>query len=239
MGQTLPEPAAVGAGSPGKAMRRVCESEPDPAPANAMHVTAFPGARPVRSWLEGAVFALDRWLCRRQGVYEYWPDPQCLFRIQLVRLEDALVLSDGTRVRGGSRILALHLWNEHVPIMGRGGPTVGWARRVNRAVHVSLRELVRHLAAQPGFEDIVALCGDMRVSSAARAKQFARVLARYGFEPTVVEVDRRGLLRRIGDTVFILMLVLVTNPATLRGGVLRHVNVRVFLSRAVLEARYQ
>ena len=189
-----------------------------------------------RSRLETAVFALDRWLCKRHGVFEYWSHPQCLFRIQLMRIEDALVLADGIRVRRAGRVIALHLWNEHVPVMGQQGPTVAWARKVDRAVHSSLRELARYLAEQPALRDIAAICGDMRVSSAEQAERFARISVRYGFETD--EVDRRGLLQRVGDAVFILMLVLVTNPSALRGGILRYANVRVFLSRAVLEKRY-
>jgi glycosyltransferase 2 family protein len=190
------------------------------------------------AWMQGAVFALDRWLCRWQTVYEFTDDPRCLFRIQCVRLDAAVELADGTCAHAGSRILALHLWNEHVPLMGRGGPTLAWACRADRAVRSSLRELAGYLAAQPALGDIAAIRADMRVSGPSQAVQFARLLARYGFEALPGQADRRGVLHRIGDAILILMLVSVTNPLALRTAALRLVGVRLWLSRAVLERRY-
>jgi hypothetical protein len=181
------------------------------------------------------VFALDRWLCRRLDIHEFTDDPQCLFRIQCLRSGDTLELTDGTRVRAGDRILALHLWNEHVPLMGAGGLSLGWARRLDRAVGKSLRSLAGYLAAQPALDDIGAICADMRLSSERQAAQFGRIVARYGFESTDDQVDRRGMLRRFGDTIFIVMLVSATNAHALRRAALRLTSARFWLSRATLE----
>jgi hypothetical protein len=190
------------------------------------------------AWLESAVFTLDRWLRRRQAIYEYSAHPRCLFRIQCVRIEQALKFADGTSVRPGSRVLALHLWNEHIPPMGEHGPTLAWGRKTNRAIHTSLRELARYLAGQPSLSDVRAICGDMRVRGAGQAQRLARIAARWGFETCAGTVDRRGVLHRVGDGLLILMLVTVTNPLALRSSILRHSNMRLFLSRAVLEGRY-
>jgi len=188
-------------------------------------------------WLQSAVFALDRRIRRRLGVYEYTVHPQCLFRLQLAHVDDPLMLADGTFVSAGSRVLALHLWNERIPLMGRGGPTLAWARKANRAIHASLRELAHYLAAQPSLEDILAICADMPVTGSGQAEQVARIMARYGFEAAVGN-DRRSPFRRFGDAVFVLMLVLATNPQAVRSAVLRCSNMRVFVSRAVIEQRY-
>jgi hypothetical protein len=189
------------------------------------------------AWLYSAVFTLDRWLRRRQGVYEYTVHPECLFRIQCVRVEGALEFADGTSVAPGSRALALHLWNEHVPVMGQGGPTLAWARKTSRAIHASLCELARYLGEHPELDDICVIYGDMRVSG-TQAARLAQIVARYGFETVSDNVDGRGLLRRLGDGLLVMMLVSVTNPLALRSAVLRHSNVRIYLSRAVLEERY-
>jgi hypothetical protein len=189
------------------------------------------------AWLETAVFALDRWLRRRRGVFEYSRDPRCLFRLEQRRADDALVLADGTRVRAGAPVLALHLWNEHLPLMGRSGPTVAWAHKASRAIRASLQELVRYLAQRPDLSDVRVLYADVRVSGDAHALRAARSLARYGFEIVSASVDRRWVPQRMADALFVLLMAGVTNPWTLRGR-MRHGNVRLFISRKVLEQRY-
>jgi len=189
-------------------------------------------------WLASAVFALDRRIRRRIGVYEYTLHPQCLFRLQVVHLDDALVLADGTSVDRGNRVLVLHLWNEQMPVIGPMGPTLAWARKVDRAMDISLRELACYLAAQPHLGDIELICGNMPVIGSAQAEQLARILARYGFEAAVDDTDRRGLLHRFGDGVLVLMLVWAANPRAVRSAMLRCCNMRVFVSRAALEQRY-
>lgn len=204
-------------------------------------VDCAPGAPKNTSgggWLQRAVFALDRRIRRRMGVYEYTVHPQCLFRLQVVRVDDSLTLADGTCVASGSRALVLHLWNEQMPVIGPTGPTLAWARKADRAMDFSLCELARYLAAQPQLSDIGVICGNMPVIGCAQVKRLARILARYGFEAAVDDRDRRGLLHRFGDAVFVLMLVLAANPRAVRNAVLRCCNMRVFVSRAALERRY-
>jgi hypothetical protein len=189
-------------------------------------------------WLQSAVFALDRRIRRQIGVYEYTLHPQCLFRLQVVRTEDPLLLEDGTFVGPGGRVLVLHLWNEQIPVIARTGPTLAWARKIDRGMDISLRELACYLAAQPHLRDIAVICGNMPVIGSAQAGQLARILARYGFEAAVDSTDRRGLLHRFGDGVLVLMLVWAANPRAVRSALLRCCNMRVFVSRAALEQRY-
>jgi hypothetical protein len=190
------------------------------------------------SWLQAAVFALDRRIRRHIGVFEYTVHPECLFRLQVVTVEDPLVLEDGTSVGAGSRVLVLHLWNEQMPVIGPTGPTLAWARKADRAIDTSLRELACYLATHPHLRDIAVICGSMPVIGSEQAEQFARILSRYGFEGAVDDTDRRGLLHRLGDAVLVLMLVLAANPRAVRSSVLRCCNMRIFVSRAALERRY-
>lgn len=195
-----------------------------------------PGRTP--SWIQTAVFSLDRWLCRLTGIYEYSSNPQCLFRIQVMRLDSAVQLGDGTRLAPGDRVLELHLWNEHVPPMRHRGPTLAWACHTDRVMRRSLRELAIHLATQPRLADIGALFADMRVNGSARSGRAARLLARYGFEAVPGDRDRRGLMHRIGDAIYIVMLASVTHPLAPRSATLHLGKMRMWLSRAVLEQRY-
>lgn len=192
------------------------------------------------AWLERAVFTLDRWLRRREGIYEYSTDPHCVFRVGLGNADQDLTLADGTEIHAGDPLLMLHLWNENLPVMGQGGPTVAWARQVSRAIHDSLRELARYLHQRVELDDVGALYGDMHLASARQAAQLARIVTRYGFE-VVDDYDatRPSALHRFGKSILIVLLVAATNPVALRSAVLRRYHKRVFLSRATLARRYR
>ena len=99
-------------------------------------------ARPLdHPWLGAILDALDGRLRLRHGVIEYTRCPNCLFRIQVIQNYDDFVLSDGVHVRPGDRLISLHVWNEQFPTFPAPGPTLAWARRINRAFDMSLRDL--------------------------------------------------------------------------------------------------
>ncbi len=187
--------------------------------------------------LEHAVYGLDRWLRRRQGVYEYSSNPVCLFRVNRGEADQALTLSDGTRIRPGDPILNLHMWNEHMPAMPAEGATVGWARQAHRAVNTSLRELARWLARRADHADIAALRADMRLATVAQSQQLVRITTRYGFESAASRAET-GSLRQLGENILMYLLVLAANPAAIRTDVLWRDHALVYLSRAALERRY-
>ena len=195
------------------------------------------GAVSSGALLEQAVYGLDRWLRRRQGVYEYTASPVCLFRINRGEADLAMTLADGTRLGPGAPILNLHLWNEHVPPMPQEGATVGWARHIHHAVDRSLRELTYWLRRQADLNDIVALRADMRLGTVAQSQQLVRIAARYGFESTDFRAET-GSLRQFGENILMYLLVLATNPAAIRTDVLWRDHALVYLSRAALERRY-
>ena len=134
------------------------------------------------AFLEHAVFGLDRWLRRWHGVYEYSNNPVCLFRLNRGTAEQVLSLADGTRIGPGDPILNLHLWNEHILPMTQDGATLAWARRLSRAIDVSLRELAQWLGRRHDLDNIAALRADMRLGTTEQTKQLARIAGRYGFE---------------------------------------------------------
>jgi len=193
-------------------------------------------------WLENAVFGLDRWLRRRQGVFEYTDDPACIFRIQRTQAVERVALSDSVRVEPGDPVLNLHLWNEHIPLMGHDGATVAWGRQLSRSIHASLRQLAAYLEANSDLDDITALRADMLLGTAEQSAQLARLSGRYGFEATAEPVPagywHSGSLHRFGENILMFLLVLATNPVAVGTPVLRRDHKLVYLSRAALERRY-
>lgn len=192
----------------------------------------------TKGWVEYAVFALDARVRRRFGIYEYSSHARCLFRIHQDHADQDISLKDGTQILRGDPILKLHLWNEHMPSMGDKGPSVAWARQVSRGMELSLRELARYLQAHGELRDVKAICADMCLGTSAKRRQLARIVGRFGFEGASYGVGRPGLLMHLAQNIMMFLLVLVTNPATLRAAILLRAHQRIYLSRDALLCRY-
>jgi hypothetical protein len=163
-------------------------------------------SRPV--WAE-VVLALDGWLRRRQGVFEYNHQPDCIFRAQLGRLCGEVLLSDGTFGRPGDRVIDLHLWNEHIPFTPLAGCSLAWGCRFNRAVAESLGELGRFLAGEPELVDINIIRASINLDT------LARIAARHGFEFILDPVERspRECVHRFGENILYWLLTRACNCA--------------------------
>jgi hypothetical protein len=185
--------------------------------------------------------ALDRRLRARQRIVEYSTSPFCIFRMQVVANDRELVLTDGTIVRVGDRVINLHLWNEQVPPFPAAGPTLGWARRMSFALDRSLRELAAYLTDHPSFDDVTAISATMGFGPLAHSDHVANIAARYGFIRASDAGSKRSLpgrLHQFGENILISMIVISRNPAALRSGTLSRDRVRVFLSRADFIRRF-
>jgi hypothetical protein len=191
-------------------------------------------------WLAEAIFALDKWLQRRQGVVEYSAHPRCLFRMHVSRARRQLRLRDGTLLRPRQRIVHLHFWNEHIPPVPESGTTIRWARQMQQGIAVSLHELAKYLASRPELNDVAVICADVPCGTRSQAHQLAHIMAYYGFE-TILEdepVRLRERLRRLGENILVSLIVLAQNSVTLRSDTLRRVRVPIYLSRRGLAERF-
>lgn len=189
-------------------------------------------------WIGHAIFALDRYVRKRVGIYEYSTDDRCLFRVHRDHADHSLLLKDGTRIHRGDPILKLHIWNEHMPCMGRRGPSVAWGRQVSRSIDLSLKELATYLQQESALSEVKAVCADMCLGTADQRQQLTRIVGRYGFEAARHGLGQPGILEHVCQNIMMFLLVLVTNPATLRGAILLRAHQRIFLSRAALVGRY-
>ena len=193
-----------------------------------------------QGWFARAVFGFDLWLRRRQGVFEYTANPDCIFRLEVVRLEKAVVLADATTLPAGAQIVQLHIWNEQVPAFPAAGATLQWARRMHRCVDASLRELAGFLSREPELRQVVAVRGETALVPPEHAERLLRICRHYGFR-SVRRSDPlswRTRLHRQGENVLIASMVLARNPQAFRLDCLRRSRVEIFLPRAVLDAGY-
>jgi YkoP domain len=188
-------------------------------------------------WLGAAVFALDSRLQRAQGIFEYSTDPGCFFRIQRTEADQSVAFPDGTRLNVGDPILDLHIWNEHMPPIGRQGPTLSWGRQFSQAIDRSLRALADYLRQNPDLDHIIAIRADMRLRPAERGDQLAKIVGHFGFHRVPGGAASRRL-RRLGEHILMFLLVVASNPYAAWATVFRRDCTVAYLSRRVLERRY-
>jgi len=193
-----------------------------------------------RRWLVEALSAFDDRQRRRQAVFEYTNSPACIFRLDITRAPHDLALHDGTRVRAGDRVARLHFWNEQIPPLPEDGATIAWARRMQRAIGLSLHELARYLAERPDLADIAVISGLVPSATKSQSGQLARIMAYYGFEtiPEPHPLPLRERLHRLGENILISFIVLAHNAGALRADTLMRVRVPIYLSRAALESEF-
>jgi len=191
-------------------------------------------------WLAEIIFALDARLRRRQAVVEYSSHPSCIFRLELDRSHAQFTLRDGTRLQPGQPIARLHFWNEHIPPMPRNGATVRWARRLQKSISISLRELARYLASRRDLSDVCVICGDVPSGTRSQSGQVAHIMGYYGFEARDdnKRLPWRERIHRFGENILISLTVFAQNPAALRLDTLMRIRVPIYLSRQTLERRF-
>jgi hypothetical protein len=101
---------------------------------------------------------LDQSLRKAQGVFEYWDDPDCMFRVSHSRAPRPISLPD-SEIPDGAEVLLLHFWNEHMPHIPPEGPNINMAMRAARMLKGSFRELAREVQHNPGLVGVKAVGG--------------------------------------------------------------------------------
>ena len=190
-------------------------------------------------WLAHALFALDVHLRRRARVLEYTAHPGCIFRVDFDPAARDLMLQDGVHVRKGERIGHLHYWNEQVPPVGPGGATIGWGRRFQNSIALSLDELARFLSSRPDLDDVKAVWLDAGTSTQSSVGRVTGIMQRHGFE-SIPESEPASIAKRIHiflENILIALFVFAQNASTFRFDILNRVRVPLFLSRQCLMQR--
>ncbi len=101
---------------------------------------------------------LDQSLRKAQGVFEYWDDPDCMFRVSHGRAPHLISLPD-SQIPEGAEVLLLHFWNEHMPQIPPEGPNINLAMRAARMLKASFRALAHEIQLNPGLAGVKAVGG--------------------------------------------------------------------------------
>jgi hypothetical protein len=191
--------------------------------------------------LKAVVSIIDKRLRARDGIFEYSNSPRCLFRVHFAVSSTDIALADGTRISRNSRIIHLHLWNEHIPPFPARGPTLSWARRLTSDLETSLEELADFIASRPDLEDIAAVGGTMTFGSIEQTQLVAHLAGRYGFVRAADPAHAHSIAERLhvlGENVLISMIVIAHNPAAFRTDCFRHDRMPVYVHRTELIRRF-
>jgi hypothetical protein len=187
------------------------------------------------------VRALDALLRRRQGIFVFSDDPDCIFRLSLAAARAPMSFADGTRVAPGDPLVVIHFWNERLPPVPPGGPDLHWARTMHRQAVASLRLLARFLAQRADLAGVRACGADAAGFLTGEALDTGGVFPRLGFEMQRPHA-RAGPWSRFvefWENLYSWMLVWAYNPSTLRGKTPRTLErFGLWISRPTLLTRY-
>lgn len=166
-----------------------------------------------------AVRAFDAFLRRCFRIVELSSDPACLLRVRLTRATHPVTLPDGV-VAVGAELLEIHLWNERVPPIPRGGPDLAWAHRAQRMFFASLREAARCLREDPRLAGIQAVTGVTALVFSPDGLERNRLMQRMGFTvlPAPSPLGRFG---RFWENAYTWAIMWTYSPSSLRSRRLR------------------
>lgn len=134
----------------------------------------------IKRQLQSGVFFIDSLIMKRDHVYEFSDDPQCILRIQLMPSHHAITLGD-QQVNKGDTVLVVHVWNERIPHIPPGGADLAWALKMRRQVIYSFKLLAKEVGEKPIYDTVVALYGDSVLFSSNSHTGGLRLIQSLGF----------------------------------------------------------
>jgi hypothetical protein len=186
------------------------------------------------------ICGIDRLLRRAQSICEFTTSEHCLLRLAISRADASVRLHDGVSIENGGTIAVLHLWNEHLPPLPKGGPTFAWANRMRQQLLHSLDELAAYAAASSSLRNVVAFQARGAFVSRGRSEKMVSIAAGFGFE-RIVRDRQPPLIIRVQDFVdnfWLWGLVWAFNPRSLRGRALIRQRDELWISKATLIERF-
>ena len=164
--------------------------------------------------MRGLVRAFDRMLSRRQGIFVFWDDPDCMFRAQIARAPHTLVLPDAT-IPSGAKVVGLHFWNEHMPHIPPEGPNLALGVRSRRMIAASFRVLAAEMHRDPRLAGAQALGGATALFAAGDGSGGERLFTRLGFTMSPYRT-RWGRFGEFWENLYTWALMWAYNAVSLR-----------------------
>jgi len=133
--------------------------------------------------MRSIIRTIDRSLRKRKRIFEFCDDPDCVFRVSVGDLTSPLRIRDG-EIPAGSRVLELHLWNEHIPPMPRQGLGISWAVKFRRRVASSAWLLADSIRKDPRLAGVQIIGGVTPLFTPGDGSAAEGIFLRLGFTIT-------------------------------------------------------
>jgi len=166
--------------------------------------------------MRSLVRALDAFLCRRYGVFEYSDDPECILRLQVGQAIHLISLPD-IDLQPGQPVLMFHLWNEKLPQIPAEGANLAWGKTAQRKFLHSLKDAAQFLERSTHLQSIRAIGGITSLFPPDERAGGNKLFRRLGF--TVLPYKSGlGKFGEFWENFYSWMLLWTYNPASLRSG---------------------
>jgi hypothetical protein len=134
----------------------------------------------VSKQLRAGIRLIDSLIRKSEGSYEYCADPDCILRIQLMPSPHHATFGDRV-IQPGDPVLAIHVWNEHMPQIPPGGADLQWAIHLRRQVLNSFRQLAKVMQADDRYALVRAIYGASVLFSSTNHTGGMRMMQSFGF----------------------------------------------------------
>ena len=186
--------------------------------------------------VDRAVLAIDRSLRRANGIFEFCESDQCILRIAIIPAEARILLPDGTLLLPEDPIIDLHLWNERLPSLSRGGSSLAWGAAFRTRMRATLRLLAEYVASDPELNNVKACRARVAFLRDKRIRRAARHL---GFVSAVPDQSIPEHVHEFLEVFLIYGLTWVFNPEALPHKACLPQRSYLWMSRGELFRRYK
>jgi hypothetical protein len=164
--------------------------------------------------LRSGVRLIDYLLRKHGDLREFSQDPSCILRIQLTTSPHPVTLGS-TLINKGDPVLALHLWNEHMPQLPQQGAELEWAIHLRRRLIDTFKGVARQLRDDDRYAAVKAIFGISVLFSFSEHVGGARMMQHLGF--TVLPYYRpKGRFGEFWENLFSWWLMWTYNETSIR-----------------------
>jgi len=144
--------------------------------------------------MRALIRGFDTWLCRRNRIFSFCTDPDCVLRLQFSPAPHAMQI-EGMTISRGKTVLAMHIWNDHLPHVPPEGADFRWAVKTLRMYRYSLHLAARYVGQNASLPTFHAVMGQTSLFPPPAQISSSHPMQRFGF--TVIPY--RGPLGRFGE----------------------------------------
>lgn len=187
--------------------------------------------------LRSGVRLIDYILRKRAHLHEFSQDSACILRIQLTTSPHPVTL-DSTTIKKGDPVLALHLWNEHMPKLPQRGAELEWAIQLRRRLIETFKGVARQLQGDDRYAEVKAIFGISVLFSFSEHVGGARMMQHLGF--TVLPYYRpKGRFGEFWENLFSWWLMWTYNETSIRSRKFWHLQrTEVWMDADDFKGRY-